>query len=172
MKRILTPAKDWDLEQDKLVRRYWKTKPTQELAAQLGRSEKSVKARAQRLGLRKRLHESHPVIHLKPKAQETEPQKLIRLPTLIKRRPQPEFVPKQCQYILGNPTKADYRLYGTQKFMCGDPVTPGKSYCQAHTSCCFDIVRTENTAAIAEINQAFNTPTGANSIIRKRKRAA
>jgi len=163
--------KCWDSSQDRQLRKLWHTKTIPAIAAEMGRTDKSVGARAKRIGLRKsRGGVSHPVTRVRSEAQ-AEPVKVMRFP-VVKRRPQPEFVPKQCQYILGNPTKADYRLYGTQKFMCGDPVTPGKSYCQAHTSRCFDIVRTENTAAIAEINQAFNTPTGANSIIRKRKRAA
>lgn len=49
---------------------------------------------------------------------------------------------KTCQYIIGEPSKKDIRKYGSERFMCGDPVITRRDgtkspYCQAHHERCY-----------------------------------
>lgn len=47
---------------------------------------------------------------------------------------------KTCQFILGNPTKADYRKYGADErppYKCNDPTIPHSPYCEHHHQICY-----------------------------------
>jgi len=43
----------------------------------------------------------------------------------------------KCQWINGEPTKAEYREHGVDNFKCLEPTVPGKPYCEPHCSRCY-----------------------------------
>lgn len=49
---------------------------------------------------------------------------------------------KTCQYIRGEHTKMDYRVYGVDKFKCGAPAVTGSPYCQECHSRCYTKILT------------------------------
>lgn len=60
----------------------------------------------------------------------------------VRRAGPPDAGPKTCQYIIGEPTKADLRKHGSERFMCKDPTTTKRDvtrspYCEHHHWICF-----------------------------------
>lgn len=44
---------------------------------------------------------------------------------------------KTCQFIEGEPTKAELREFGGDHFKCGAPTIVGKPYCGEHSARCY-----------------------------------
>lgn len=56
--------------------------------------------------------------------------------------PSPWLTPafKACQFIASEPTKAELRRHGSEKFKCLRTTVPGKPYCEEHYARCIVIV--------------------------------
>ena len=84
-----------------------------------------IKTKIRQLGLRQKVAEPEPVEPAEPPVRELSILKVPDMPC----RPL-KVLYRQCQFPIGEPRRRDFRL-------CGDPVPPGRPYCDEHRKLCW-----------------------------------